>query len=99
MRLSISMIIFQKFAVLEIIEFLVNLWCAKIYPDTVFSSIPKFQLIFLYKTVVAEWYQKNEYYSFNIYVKSKKIARENVERDTINNCYCWCDAKLWNFRS
>jgi len=43
MCLSISMAIFQKFAILEIIEFLVNLRCAKIYPNTVFSSIPKFQ--------------------------------------------------------
>ena len=43
MRWSISMNIFQKIAILEIIEFLVNLRCAKIYPYTVFSSIPKFQ--------------------------------------------------------
>jgi hypothetical protein len=38
---------FQKFAILEIIEFLVNLRCAKIYPDTVFSSIPKYELILI----------------------------------------------------
>ena len=43
MRWSISMDIFQKIAILEIIEFLVNLRRTKIYPYTVFSSIPKFR--------------------------------------------------------
>jgi hypothetical protein len=47
MHLSISLAIIQKFAIFKIIEFLVNLRCAKIYPDTVFSSIPKFQLILI----------------------------------------------------
>ena len=47
MRLSISMAIFQNISILEIIEFLINLQCAKIYPDTVFSSIPKFQYILI----------------------------------------------------
>ena len=47
MRLSISMAIFQKFAILEITEFMVNLRCAKVYPDAVLSSIPKFQFILI----------------------------------------------------
>jgi hypothetical protein len=46
--------------------------------------------------MVPGWYQKNEYYSFNIYVYSKEITRENIERDTITNRYCWCDAKLYS---
>ena len=45
MRLSISMAIKKNPVILELIEFLVNLRCAKIYPDTVFSSILRFQLI------------------------------------------------------
>ena len=33
--------------------------------------------------------------SMYINTNSKKITRENVDgADTINNCYCWCDAKL-----
>jgi hypothetical protein len=50
MRLLISMAIFQTFAILEILEFLVNLRCSKIYPDAVFSWIPKFQFILIWNS-------------------------------------------------
>ena len=50
---------------------------ARKFTLTPFSvQFPNFNLLW-YKTVVPEWYQKNEYYSFSIYANSKKITREN----------------------